>query len=69
MSGNGAGWICKRCEKPQPEPKSHPSVKHCQPCRPLAKKEQTAAYQKAHLADLRGARPDLAEERRRKARG
>jgi len=68
MSDNGPGWICKRCGKEQTEPKSHPSVKHCKPCKPLAKKEQTAAYQKAHLADLRGARPDLAFQRS-KARG
>jgi len=69
MSDNGAGWICDRCGKEQTEPKSHHSVKYCAICRPLAKAEQTAAYQKEHLADLRGARPDLAEERRRKARG
>jgi hypothetical protein len=69
MSDNGPGWICARCEKEQTEPKSHHSVKYCPPCKLLAKKEQTAAYQKAHLADLRGARPDLAEERRRARRG
>jgi len=46
-------WPCARCTKPQPEPKSHPSVKYCPPCRPLAKKEQTAAYQRAHLQDHR----------------
>jgi DNA-directed RNA polymerase subunit RPC12/RpoP len=68
MSDNGTGWICARCGKEQKEPKSHHSVKRCEPCRPLAKKEQTAAYQKAHLADLRGARPDLAFQRK-KARG
>ena len=68
MSDNGAGWFCARCTKLQTIPKTHPSVKCCDPCKPLRKKEQTAAYQKEHLADLRGARPDL-EFQRRKARG
>ena len=68
MSDNGAGWICARCGKEQTEPKSHHTVKYCEPCKPLAKKEQTRDWQKAHLADLRGARPDLAMDRK-KARG
>jgi hypothetical protein len=46
-------WRCARCRQPQTEPKPHPLVKYCPPCRPLMKKEQTAAYQKAHLADHR----------------
>lgn len=66
MSDNGqGGWICARCTKLQTIPKSHPSVKYCDPCRPLAKREQTAAYQKANLAQFRNARPDLAMERRK----
>lgn len=68
MMGLAPGWICERCKQPQKEPKSHHSVKYCEPCRPLAKQEQTKAYQKEHLADLREARPDLAFQRRR-ARG
>jgi len=59
MSDNGAGWRCGRCKQPQTEPKSHPSVRYCAPCKPLAKKEQTAAWQKAHLGQFRNARPDL----------
>lgn len=49
-------WFCARCTQPQSEPKSHRSVKYCPPCRPLAKKEQTSAYQKAHLVDHRSYR-------------
>lgn len=66
MSDNGhAGWICKRCEKDQTEPKSHKKIIYCASCKPLARKEQTSAWQKANLAQFRNARPDLAEERRK----
>ncbi len=52
MSDNGqAGWRCARCTQPQTEPKSNNKVIYCAPCKPLARKEQTRAWQKAHLAD------------------
>lgn len=44
-------WLCARCTKSQTTPKSHQSVKYCDPCRPLAKVEQTRAWQQAHLSD------------------
>lgn len=53
MSDNGhAGWSCKRCGKEQTELKSNNKVIYCAPCKPLARKEQTRAWQKANLSQF-----------------
>jgi len=65
---NGAGWICFNCKQPQKEPKGNGSQLYCKVCKPIVHKRQVRDWQRAHLTDLKAARPDL-ELERRKARG